>query len=234
MAVRPVASSARAQVVDAVMDVVGAGVERHPDHDQRDRSDRQVHVEDPAPGQVVDEEAAQQRADHGRHAEDGAEESLVAAALAGREDVADDRQRQHDQPAAAQALQGAERDQLGHVLADSAQHRADQEQHDRRLQQRLSAVQIAELAVQGPGHGRREQVGGHHPGQVRQAAEVAHDGGQRGRDDRLVERGQQQHQHQRREDQAHALRGCSGGRGGSGHWRLPNRCARRQRIDSLS
>ena len=44
---------------------------------ERDAADRQVDVEDPAPREVVDEEAAEQRADHGRDAEDGAEEALV-------------------------------------------------------------------------------------------------------------------------------------------------------------
>ena len=33
--------------------------------------------------------------------------------------------RDHDQPAAAEPLQGAEADQLGHVLAEPAQRRAD-------------------------------------------------------------------------------------------------------------
>src|SRR4051794_24996033 len=39
-----------------------------------------------------------------------------------------------------------------------------------------------------------------------EAAEVTDNGGQRGRDDRLVERGQQQDQKERREDQLHTLR----------------------------
>ena len=43
-----------------------------------------------------------------------------------------------------------------------------------------------------------EQVRGDHPGQVVQPAEVADDRGQRGRDDGLVERGEQHAEHQRR------------------------------------
>ena len=102
----------RAEVVDRVPHVVGARVEHDRDHAERERADRQVDVEDPAPRQVVDEEAAEQRPDHRRDAEDGAEEALVAAAVARRDDVADDGDRDHDQPAAAEPLQRAERDQL--------------------------------------------------------------------------------------------------------------------------
>ena len=91
------------------------------DHDEREHADRQVDVEDPAPGQVVDEEAAEQRADHRRDAEDGAEEALVAAALARRDDVADHGDRDHDQPAAAEPLERAEGDQLAPCSALSPQ-----------------------------------------------------------------------------------------------------------------
>ena len=74
-------------------------------HDgERDGADRDVDVEDPAPGELLDEDAAEQRSDDARHAEHGAEEPLVAAALAGRDDVADDRLRADHQPAAAEAL----------------------------------------------------------------------------------------------------------------------------------
>src|SRR5436189_45198 len=79
-------------------------------------ADGEVDVEDPAPGEVVDEEAADQRPDHGRDPEDAAEVALVAAALARRDDVADDRDRRHHQASAAEPLEAAERDQLRHVL----------------------------------------------------------------------------------------------------------------------
>ena len=191
----------RARVVDPVLDVRGAGVERDRDHHQRERAERQVDVEDPAPREVVDEEAAEQRADHGRDAEDSAEEALVLAPLARRDDVADDGHRRHDQAAAADPLEGAERDQLAHVLREPAQRRADQEDDDRRLQDDPAAVQVAELPVHRPDDGRGEQVRGDDPGQMLDPAEIADDRRQRGRDDRLVERGQQQDQHQRAEDQ---------------------------------
>jgi hypothetical protein len=54
----------RAEVVDLVPGLVGASLERGRDHGERDQPDRDVDVEDPAPGQVVDEETAEQRPDH--------------------------------------------------------------------------------------------------------------------------------------------------------------------------
>ena len=57
--------------------------------------------------------AAEQRPGHAGDAEDRAEVALVPAALAGRNDVADDAEGDRHQPAAADALQGAEGDQLG-------------------------------------------------------------------------------------------------------------------------
>jgi hypothetical protein len=91
--------------------------------------------------------------------------------------------------------QSAEGDQLAHPLRDPAEGGADQEDHDRGLEHELPAVQVAELPVQRRGHRRGQQVGGHDPGQVLDPAEVADDRRQGGRDDRLVERRQQQHEH---------------------------------------
>src|SRR5436309_1712068 len=87
----------------------------------------------------------------------------------------------------AESLQRTKRDQLRHVLRDAAERRADEEDHDRDLQQLLAAVQIAELAVERSRHRRGEQIGGDDPGEMLDAAEIANDRRQRGRDDRLVE-----------------------------------------------
>ena len=101
-------------------DVHDGAVESGGDHREREQAQRQVDVEDPAPGEVVDEEPAEERPDHGRDAEDGAEETLVFAPLAWRHDVPDHGHRRHDQAAAADPLEGAERDQLAHVLREPA------------------------------------------------------------------------------------------------------------------
>ena len=123
-------------------------------HDQRDHADRHVDVEDPAPGQVVHEHAAEQRADHAGQAEDGAEQPDVLAAFARRDDVADDGLRADHQAAGAQPLHGAERDELDHGRAEAGQDRADQEDDDRGLEEDLPAVLVAQLAPERGGHRR--------------------------------------------------------------------------------
>ena len=55
-------------------------------------------------------------------AEHGPEVALVAAALARRDDVADDGQGERHQATAAEALHGPERDQLGHRLLAQRRH----------------------------------------------------------------------------------------------------------------
>jgi hypothetical protein len=122
-------------------------VERDSDDRQRNEADGDVDIEDPAPRCVVDEKAADQRSGDAAEAEDRAERALVAPAIAWRDDVADDRLREDDEPAAANALQRAERDELAHVLAQAAEGRADEEDDDRALEQALAPVEVAELAV---------------------------------------------------------------------------------------
>ena len=90
----------------------------HDGDDQRDDADRDVDVEDPAPAGAVGEQAAEHGAEHAGRAEDGAEVALVAAALARRDDVADGGERERHQAAAAEALDGAEGDQLLDVLRE--------------------------------------------------------------------------------------------------------------------
>ena len=184
---QPSREQRRAEVVDPVPDVHDGTVERDSDHREREQAQRHVDVEDPAPGEVVDEKAAEQRPDHGRDAEDGAEETLVLASLARWHDVSDHCHRRHDQTAAADPLQCAERDQLAHVLSEPAEYGADEEDHDRRLEDDPAAVEVAELPVHRPDHGRGEQVCGHDPREMLDPAEVADDRRQRRRHDRLVE-----------------------------------------------
>ena len=78
--------------------------------------------------------------------------------------------------------------------------RADQEDHEADLEHDLAPVLVAELAVQRRHDRLGEQVGRDDPGEVVEAAEVADDRRQRRRDDRAVERGEQHHEHEARED----------------------------------
>ena len=145
---------------------------------------------------MVDEESAEQWPDHRRDSEDGAHQAGVAPALARRDDIADHRLRRHHQRAAAQALQTAKRDQLGHVLAQPAQDRTHQEHDERDLQHELAPVHVSKLARDRCRDRRRQQIRRHHPWQPRDATEVPRDRRQRRRDDRRIERRHQHHEHQ--------------------------------------
>ncbi len=118
------------------------------DDDERQKAERQVDEEDPAPGEIIDEEAADQRTEHGREAEHAAEKSPIAAALAWRDDIADDGDGRDDEAAAAQALQDAKGDQLRQVLGETAEGGADKEDRDGHLQHDAPAEDVAELAVE--------------------------------------------------------------------------------------
>ena len=187
------------QVVDLVLGPLGRQPEDPGQVDEREAADRHVDVEDPAPGEGVGDEAADQRpADGGDH-HHGHDVAHVLAALARRDQLAEYRDRADHQPARAQSLQRAERDQLRHRLGQAGQRRPDQEDHDRGQEELLAPVRVAQLAVQRGADRRREHVGRHDPGQVRDAAEVTDDARQRGAHDQLIEHGEQDRQQQARQ-----------------------------------
>ncbi len=154
MTAEPQAYSEPAQVVSKMMhgdadreeggagpvDLVRYPLDREVEHgghdEQGDDADRHVDVEDPAPRQVLGEEAAEQRARHVGDAEDDAEVAHVLAPLPGRDDVAHDGLGPDHQPAGADALHRPEGDELDHGLGQARQHRADQEDHDGQLEER--------------------------------------------------------------------------------------------------
>ena len=113
---------------------------------RRDRTDRDVDVEDPTPGQLLDEDAPEQRPDHAGQPEHRTEQALIAATFTGRDDVADDRLGTDHQSAAAEPLDGPEGDQLDHGMAEPGQDRAGQEDDDGGLEEHLSSVLVSELA----------------------------------------------------------------------------------------
>ena len=102
------AVSAAAQVRGA--DVLGL-VDEARDHEEREDADGDVDVEDPGPAVVVDDVAAERRAerraDHDRHGEDGHRHPL----LLGRERLAEDGLLGRLEGAGAEALHDAERDE---------------------------------------------------------------------------------------------------------------------------
>jgi len=170
------------------------------DEGDRDRADRKVQIEDPVPRQEIGDDAAEQRSGDRAAREHRAEHALIAAALARAEQIPDRDLRQRQQPAGAQSLHRPESDELVHGLRQAGEHRAQQEDSDRHIEQRLAAMLIAELAVERHRHGRGHDVGRHHPGQMRDRPEIADDARQGGGDDALIERAEGQDQDQSGED----------------------------------
>ena len=202
----------RAQVVDRVLARAPARAHRAHDDDQRERAQRQVDEEDPAPRRGVGQRAAEQRAGHRGGRPRGADVALVLAALARREEVGDRGLAQRNQAARAHALQRPEGDQLAHRLRRPAERGPEQEDRDRDDEEPPPPVEVAQLAVERDGHRGREQVRGDDPREVLEPVQVGDDVRQRGRDDRLVERGEQRREHDRRErDENLTLGACFGG-----------------------
>src|SRR5829696_6627252 len=210
------AEDARAEPVDVVLLFVGPLRHRCEDHGERHAADGQVHVEDPAPARVVDDEATDQRPDDRRGGEDRADQPLVAAAVARRHDHPDHREGQRKDPARADALDRAEDDELNHVLRRPAERRAEDEDRDRDDEERLAPVDVAEPPVQRHRHRRAEHVGGEDPRVLRDPAELGDDSRQRRRDDRLIEGGEQQRHHQARVDREDSADRIAVSRRGSG------------------
>ena len=182
-------------------------LEREPGDDERGDADRDVDPEAPAPVGVVGEQAAEQRADDGRDAEQRTHRAHVLAALLGGHDVGDDRLRQDHQTAAAEALHAAPEHELAERLGEPGTGRGEREQADRDEERPAAAPQVAELAVERHDDRDRQDVGGDDPALVLDAVELADDRRHRGADDRLVERGQEHARHERTEDEPDGARG---------------------------
>ena len=111
----------------------------HPHHQkQGQHADRQIDVEDPAPGVVVGDPAAQRGTDGRRHDRGDAVERERQPALLRRERVGENGLRHRLQPAAARALQNAEQDQHRQAGRGSAQQRAEREQEDAQQEEALA------------------------------------------------------------------------------------------------
>jgi hypothetical protein len=162
--------------------------------------------ERPAPGEVVDEDAADHGADD---AGDGEGDPLVAEPapeLAGGHQVGDHGHRHRADATAAHALQEPGQQQLVHRLGQAARQRAEEEHDDGRQQDALAPVEVADLAPQRHRRDLGQQVGGDHPRHPGEPADVVGDRGQGGRHDRAVHGAQHHHQLQA-DERDHGLTG---------------------------
>ncbi len=105
------------------VDLVGYPLDRDVQHgghnEQGHDTERHVDVEDPAPGQVLGEQSAEQGAGNVGDAEDDTEVAHVPPPLPGRDDIAHDGLGPDHQPAGPDALDGPEGDELDHGLGQA-------------------------------------------------------------------------------------------------------------------
>ena len=153
--------------------------------------------------QIIGDQPAEHRADDRRHHEHRRGVALVARPLHRRGDLGDDRLRERNTSRAAEALQHAADDQRHHVRRHGRDQRAGQDEADRDQHHRAPAVDVGQLAVERRRHGRGEQIGRHHPGDIVEIVEADGDRRQRRRDDGAVERAEEHRQQDREHDRAH-------------------------------
>ena len=191
----------RADVVDMACGVRDLDRRQEAEQDdERDEADRDVDEEDPVPADRVGDDAADERPDERRQPEHGAEEAEVLAALGRRVEVRDDRERDREDGAAAEALEPAEQDELPHLLAEARQGRADEEQAHGEDDDRAATEQVGQLAVDRAADRGRQQVDRDGPGVEVVAMQVGDDPGERRPDHGLVEGEQEQREQDRAED----------------------------------
>ena len=183
--------TAREQRRPDVVNLVGALrhllLEAPGEHPGGDGAERQVDEEDPAPREVLREDAAEGGPDHGGGAPDAGDVPLHARTLFDGVEIADHRDAHGLYGSGTDALQRAEDDERRHAPGEAAQHRAQKEHGDPEEHHRLAPENVGELAVEGDGHRLGEQVDREKPGELGEPAQVADDGRHRRRDDRAVE-----------------------------------------------
>jgi hypothetical protein len=108
---------------------VGLG-EEPPRRGEGDDADRDVDVEDEAPGEVLHEPAAEHRPHGGGEQHRDAEDAHDAAHVLGADRSHDDGHADRHEHAAAESLEHAEEHQLREVLRDPAGHRREREERD--------------------------------------------------------------------------------------------------------
>ena len=186
--------------VEAARLVLGGLAQEDRAEGERGRSDRQVDVEHPAPGQLGDEQTAEDRTERGRKRGGHGEYRRGLDPLVRREHAVQHRHPDRGEHAAAGALQDPERDQLVEAGRQPAQRRSSGKQRDRGQQNPLAAVPVTEPAGRRDGDRQAHQEGDDdavHGGRAH--PEVTADGRQRDVDDRRVQDG---HEHRGDEDDA--------------------------------
>ena len=144
-------------------EVLGVG-EDHAGEEGAARADGDVDVEDPAPGVVVGDPAAEGGAEHGRaHDGDGVDGHRHAALVAG-EEVGENGLHGGLKASASEALQHAKDDQQAERRGDAAERGEDREHRDRDEVEVLAADDRGDPAADGEDDRVGDEIAGEHPG----------------------------------------------------------------------
>ncbi len=195
-------------------------VEEPRDDERRDDAEREGREEQPAPAEVVGDEAAGERPGDRGHPEDGPHHPLVLAALTGRDDVADDGLGQWHHRAHAEALDGAGGDEHPEAGRQPGDDRADHEHDETAEVEAPAPVEVGELADDRHGDRRDEHRRRRDPAVMVHPAELGDDPWHRRSDDGLAD-GRDEHAEHQPDEHPGRLRTqpvglCRGHRGGAG------------------
>ena len=148
--------------------------------EQRQDAHGKIDEEDPPPGVVVGDPAAECGADGGRDDDRDCVERKGEATLFGREAVGEDRLGKGLKTTATGALQDAEDDDGAEAGGNAAQQGADGEDGKAHHEEALAAQHVGEPSADGEDDGVRDQVRSENPGAlVGAGAQVAADVGKR-------------------------------------------------------
>ena len=152
---------------------------------------------------MIGEPAAECRTENRGESPHGGEDALVFATLSGREDVADDRERQSEKNACADPLNAPEQDQLihaverqGNLAGGAAECRRRHKKNQARHEKPFPAVNVGKLGKDRHRNRHAKHVGGGHPRVAVEAREIGDNARLRSPDNRLIERGDEQRQKQ--------------------------------------
>jgi len=146
--------------------------------DERDDSDRDVEEEDPAPGIVVDDPAADSGAEDGCGNDSDSVHGEGHAAFLRREGVGEDGLLAGLEASAGCSLENAEEDEHGEREGESAEQRGEGEKEDAGHVEALAPDAVGDPAGDGQDHGVGDQIAGENPGGLFDAGgEIAADVG---------------------------------------------------------
>jgi hypothetical protein len=131
------------------------GLEARGKSQHRDHANGNIDEENPVPAEHIDKPSAHERTDDRRDREHSGEYALNLAAVLWRDDVADHREGQHEEATPTKSLNGAGKNQKGHVCCDAAENGAEQEQANRGEHRVAATVEVSELSVKGGDDGGR-------------------------------------------------------------------------------